>query len=153
MSTTEGRRRVERVDQAAGRALRIAVLRPHEPDAAKMYPREDDPATLHFAALGENGEVLSAGSALADPHPRDLRPGDWRIRGMATVPERRGLGLGAAVLDALETTAEGQGAERLWCNARIRAIPFYERAGWSVEGDEFELPEIGAHFLMSRRLA
>ena len=117
-----------------------------------MYPREDDPATLHSAALGQDGTVLSVGSALAEAHPRDPRPGDWRIRGMATVPERRGEGLGAAVLDALESAAEGQGAARLWCNARIRAIPFYERAGWSVEGDEFELPQIGPHFVMSRRL-
>jgi len=152
VSEAEGPPRVERVDQAAGRALRIAVLRPHEPDAPRMYAGEDDPETLHFAALDPSGEVLAVGSAIADPHPREPRPGDWRIRGMATVPERRGEGLGAAVLEALVTAAEGKGAERLWCNARVGAVPFYERAGFAVEGEEFELPRIGPHRLMSRSL-
>ncbi|HXD54448.1 MAG TPA: GNAT family N-acetyltransferase [Solirubrobacteraceae bacterium] len=147
-----GSPRALRVDAAAGRALRIAVLRPHEPDALSMYPLEEDPETLHFAVLGPAGAPLSVGSAMAEPHPRDPRPGDWRIRGMATVPERRGEGLGAAVLDAIERAAEERGATRLWCNARSGAVRFYERGGFVAEGEEFELPSIGPHFLMSRSL-
>jgi len=117
-----------------------------------MYAGEDDPATLHFAALGPSGEVLAVGSVMAEPHPRDPREGDWRVRGMATAPELRGLGLGARVLQALEDAARERGARRLWCNARSGAGAFYERAGFVAEGEEFELPDIGAHFVMSRPL-
>jgi GNAT superfamily N-acetyltransferase len=140
------------VDAGAGRALRSEVLRPHEPQGTPMYVREDDPATLHFAALGGDGEVLSVGSAMADPHPRDPREGDWRVRGMATAPAARGRGLGRQVLTALEAAARERGAWRLWCNARSGARAFYEHAGFAVEGEQFELPEIGPHFLMSRAL-
>jgi hypothetical protein len=38
----------------------------------------------------------------------------------------------------------------VWCNARTPAAGFYGRAGFATEGEEFELPSIGPHFLMSR---
>lgn len=116
-----------------------------------MYPLEAHPATAHFAALaGER--VLSVGSVMADAHPRDPEANDWRVRGMATVPEQRGQGLGARVLAALEAHAREEGGGRVWCNARIGARSFYERAGWAVEGEEYEIPGIGPHLLMARPL-
>jgi GNAT superfamily N-acetyltransferase len=139
------------VAATVGQALRKAVLRPHEPGAGPMYPLEDDPATAHFAALAGD-VVLAVGSVMADAHPGDPASGDWRVRGMATLPARRGLGLGARVLAALEAHARERGARRLWCNARIGARSFYERADWHVEGGEYEIPGIGMHLLMSKHL-
>ena len=141
--------RVRAVDAETGRALRTAVLRPHEPPGP-MYPSEEDPATVHVAALGEDGEVLAVGSVMAEPHPREPREGDWRVRGMATRPDMRGRGLGLLVLAQLEAAAGQAGAARLWCNARTPAVGFYERAGWRVEGEEFQIAGIGPHFVMSR---
>jgi GNAT superfamily N-acetyltransferase len=149
----EGSGEVEVVPVAAavGQALRKSVLRPHEPLEGPMYPLEEDPATAHFAALAD-GRVLAVGSVMADGHPHEPASGDWRVRGMATLPEWRGQGLGARVLDSLEAHAREEEARRLWCNARIGARSFYERAGWLVEGDEYEIPGIGMHLLMSRQL-
>jgi len=117
-----------------------------------MYPLEEDVGTLHFAATEDDGEPLSVGSAMAEPHPRDPRPNDWRIRGMATRADLRGRGLGSLVLDAIERAACEHGAERLWCNARIGASAFYLHAGFATEGGEFEIEGIGPHFLMSKTL-
>jgi predicted GNAT family N-acyltransferase len=36
----------------------------------------------------------------------------------------------------------------VWCNARTPARSLYERAGFTVASDEFELPEIGPHLVM-----
>ncbi len=141
--------RVRAVDAGTGRALRMAVLRPDEPPGP-MYASEEDPATVHVAALGQAEEVFAVGSVMAEPHPREPREGDWRVRGMATRPDVRGRGLGRLVLDALEAAAREGGAARLWCNARTPAVGFYERAGWRVEGEEFEIAGIGPHFVMSR---
>ena len=149
MSGPRGGVHVRAVDAETGRALRMAVLRRHEPPGP-MYGKEDDPATVHVAAFGEHGEVLAVGSVMADPHPREPREGDWRVRGMATRPEMRGGGLGGLVLDALEAAAREGGAARLWCNARTPAVGFYERAGWRVEGEQFEIAGIGPHHVMSR---
>jgi GNAT superfamily N-acetyltransferase len=150
---SEGPGEVEVVPVAVGvgRALRMSVLRPHESDDGPMYPLEDDPATAHFAALAGE-QVLAVGSVMADGHPHNPAPGDWRVRGMATVAEWRGQGLGARVLAALETHAGEEGGRRLWCNARIGARVFYERAGWLVEGGEYEIPGIGMHLLMTKAL-
>ena len=144
--------RVVAVDAQTGRELRIAVLRPEQDPGEPMYARERDPATLHFAARGEDGEVLAVGSAMLEGDPREPRPGDWRVRGMATDPQRRGRGLGTLVLAAIEAAARERGAARLWCNARTPARGFYERAGFTVEGEEFEIPGIGPHFVMSKPL-
>ncbi len=80
-------------------------------------------------------------------------PGSWRVRGMATAPRARGAGAGTAVLTALLDHAAAEGAQRVWCNVRIGARSLYERAGFHVSSEEFELPEIGPHLVMERELA
>jgi ribosomal protein S18 acetylase RimI-like enzyme len=96
--------------------------------------------------------VVGVASVLREPHPNDPRPGDWRIRGMATSPELRNRGIGTALLTACEAHARDRRATRLWCHARVKARTFYERAGLRVEGVAFEIPGIGPHYLMSKSL-
>lgn len=129
------------------------MLRPGWPPDRPTYEAEDSPQTVHFAALDERGEVLAVGSVMPEAHPRAPRPGDWRVRGMATQEDARGRGLGAAILARCEQRARAGGGRRLWCNARVGARSLYERAGMRAEGDVFELPEIGPHLLMSKLLA
>jgi GNAT superfamily N-acetyltransferase len=81
----------------------------------------------------------------------DGEPSAWRVRGMATAPAARAKGAGTAVLDALLRHALARGASRVWCNARVDARPLYERAGFQAVSEEFELPEIGPHFVMERK--
>ena len=37
-----------------------------------------------------------------------------------------------------------------WCNARTSAAGYYEKIGFVIASDEFELPDIGPHVLMVR---
>jgi ribosomal protein S18 acetylase RimI-like enzyme len=67
---------------------------------------------------------------------------------MATEPEARGRGAGAALLTALIQYAREQGAIRVWCNARLGALTLYRRAGFEVVSERFEIPEIGPHYRM-----
>jgi ribosomal protein S18 acetylase RimI-like enzyme len=125
------------------RALRQAVLRPHEP-VERMASSE----TADTVALGAfAGDELIAVGMIAS----DGEPGGWRIRGMATAPQARGRGAGSAVLDALIEHARSKGARRIWCNARTPARSLYERAGMRVVSEEFELPAIGPHLVMELR--
>jgi hypothetical protein len=41
----------------------------------------------------------------------------------------------------------------VWCNARSPVVGFYAREGFATEGEEFVLPSIGPHFLMSLLLS
>ena len=64
---------------------------------------------------------------------------------MATDPATRDRGLGSQVLAELIAHARAQGAELIWCNARVGALSLYERAGFVAEGEEFDEPGIGPH--------
>jgi uncharacterized protein (TIGR02453 family) len=131
---------VRPIPLAQTRALRQAVLRPHQ--TVEELARHEPEHAVAFGAF--DGEELVA-VGLIGPQGE---PGAWRIRGMATAPEARGRGTGTAVLDALVRHAFAHGAASVWCNARVRAIPLYERAGLRVVSDVFEPPEIGPHVRM-----
>jgi predicted GNAT family N-acyltransferase len=140
--------RVVAVPATVVRPLRQSVLRPHQSLAEQVYPGDALPGAAHFAAY-DAGALIGVASIAPEPHPHAPAPGDWRIRGMATEPATRGRGAGALLLDACLTHARAEGAARVWCNARSPVRGFYERAGFAVEGDEFTLPGIGPHLLMT----
>jgi GNAT superfamily N-acetyltransferase len=71
---------------------------------------------------------------------------------MATRADRQGRGLGTIALDAALAGAARRGGSVVWCNARLRAIPFYRRAGFAVVSDEFDVPGIGPHRVLARTL-
>lgn len=122
------------------RALRREVLRPHE--SVEELAADEAPSLFCVGAFRQ-GRLVSVGMVTQDD-PVD----GWRIRGMATAPEERGHGAGGMVLAALLSRARAGGAGRVWCNARVPAVSLYVRAGFSVVSDEFELPEIGPHYVM-----
>lgn len=143
--------RVEQVAAEVVRPLRRRVLRPHQTVAEQVFAGDDAPGAAHFAAFTDNNEQpMGIASITPEPHPVSPAPGDWRIRGMATDPDRgRGTGAGALLLAACVDHARAHGGVRVWCNARTPAVGFYARAGFATEGDEFMMPSIGPHFLMA----
>lgn len=127
------------------RALRRDVLRPgHTLEA--VASREPDGAHAVGAYAGD--ELVAVGFVLPEGEP-----GAWRIRGMATTPEARNRGAGSAVLATLIEHARGNGARRIWCNARTPALAFYERAGMRRASEEYDAPESGPHYVMELRPA
>ena len=128
----------------ATRALRQSVLRPHQ--TLEELAAHESPEAYAVGAF--DGEALVAVGFVVP----EGEPGEWRIRGMATLPEARGRGAGSAILTALVEHAESNGASRIWCNARVPAISLYARAGFGVESEIFEPPEIGPHVRMGRAL-
>ena len=135
---------MRKVSLAETRPLRQAVLRPHQ----TVDEMETDEPAGAFAAGAFDGDVLIAVGLAGE----DGEPGAWRVRGMATAPDARRKGAGTAVLDALVAHAIANGATRVWCNARTPARSLYERAGFRVVSEEFEIPEIGPHFVMERTI-
>ena len=137
---------VREVSALDTRPLRQAVLRPHQ-TLDELAGHESENAFAVGAFDGD--ELVAVGFVVPEGDP----PGSWRVRGMATAPEARGRGAGAAVLDALVRQAIERGASRIWASVRTPAQSLYARAGFSVTSDEFELPDIGPHVLMERRAA
>ncbi len=71
---------------------------------------------------------------------------------MATLEEYRGRGVGKNLLNEAFLIIKERQGDALWCNARTNAIGFYEKLGFSVVGDEFEIEGVGPHFVMVRGL-
>jgi GNAT superfamily N-acetyltransferase len=130
---------------AMTRALRQSILRSHETIAQLAA---EEPAEA-FAAGGFDGERLIAIGIVAPSG----EPGRWRVRGMATAPGERGRGVGRGVLDALLEHARANAGISVWCNARVPARSFYERAGFDACSVVFDVPPIGLHLVMERELS
>jgi GNAT superfamily N-acetyltransferase len=134
--------------------LRHAVLRPHQSREEARFPRDGEATTAHFCAQDKAGAIVSVATAWPEEMDWPLgaaAPGpgpEWRLRGMATSPEWRGKGAGAAVLEAVEAHVARTGGGVLWCNARLTAAGFYERAGMLPAGEPWEEPVIGPHVKM-----
>lgn len=132
------------------RPLRHAVLRPGRPWVDTVFPGDDHPATVHLGAF--DGDRL-VGIASLYREARQGRGDGWRLRGMATAVDARGLGAGRALLGACVAHVAAHGGGELWCNARTPAVTFYAAAGLQVVSDEFEIAGVGPHVVMSADVA
>jgi predicted GNAT family N-acyltransferase len=70
---------------------------------------------------------------------------------MAADASVRGRGHGAAVLEELHRQAVQRGVTGIELHAQVTARGFYERAGYTVVGEEYEEAGI-THVTMRRRL-
>jgi GNAT superfamily N-acetyltransferase len=139
------------LEPAAVLPIRHQILRPHQAIADCSFPGDDAPDTLHQGGI-VSGKLVAVASVIRDPLPHDPDSADWRIRGMATLPEFRGRGLGGELLKACVRHADAHDARLVWCNARVGAVDLYPRQGFEVSGPGFDLPGIGPHYLMIRKL-
>jgi len=71
----------------------------------------------------------------------------YRIRGMAVDEAYRGLGFGRRLMEACQGLAQ-ELETGLWCNARKHAIPSYVACGFAQVGEEFDIPNIGPHYVL-----
>jgi predicted GNAT family N-acyltransferase len=141
--------RTETITAGAARPLRHSVLRPEQPAESVIYPLDDAADALHVGAF--DGERLVAVASLYRESPEgSADKAMWRLRGMATAPDARRRGHGDRLLRACFEHVLACGGGTIWCNARTTASDFYFALGFGVEGEPFELPGIGRHYVMTR---
>jgi GNAT superfamily N-acetyltransferase len=130
--------------------LRHEVLRDGLPREAAMFDGDDAPATRHYGAF-DGATVVGCATLMLNQWEGEPA---WQVRGMATDARFRSRGLGAALLRMAEAelSAERSPVRLLWCNARVPAIRFYEKLGWAVRCEPFEIPTAGPHVKMTKRL-
>lgn len=85
-----------------------------------------DDACLHF--LAQRGDTaLGTARLLPDGH----------IGRVAVLQEARGMGVGAALMQAAIAAAQHQGHPAVELTAQTHALAFYERLGFTAFGDVF----------------
>ncbi len=135
--------------------LRTRVLRPAwEPGRLCVYPEDGLEGTAHWVATRGDRVVGCVTLMRGRPSPHAPAEEAIQLRGMAVSPELQGQGVGARLLEAAlsQIAVEWSPLEVIWCNARVKALSFYARAGFTQWGEEFFIPEAGDHYVMWRAL-
>lgn len=143
-------------------ALRHSVLRPNQDRDACRYPLDNAPGSYHISYFNNAGQIIGIGSIFHEPPPERGNWAEnwdgWRIRGMAVDPAQQGQGIGVAILKALIAYAAAQPvpdgrSALIWCNGRTSVEPFYRGQGFERVGEVFDLPPIGPHVVLQRRIS
>jgi GNAT superfamily N-acetyltransferase len=135
------------ITAAQSRTVRHPILRAGLPPEAAILDHDDDPGTLHLGAF-DGTRLVSVATFFAQACPLDDHAPAWRLRGMATFEDARRRGAGTELVAEGIRVAKTSGARLVWCNARAGARSFYEKLGFAVVGDRFELPVGGPHYVM-----
>ncbi|MGW0993836.1 GNAT family N-acetyltransferase [Streptomyces sp. NPDC002520] len=113
-----------------------------------------DAGAVHVLAVREDGVPLGTGRLLYGESAAAKTGGDASVGSLgrlAVAREARGLGVGAALVRAIEDTARARGLAAVDLHAQTQALGFYERLGYEAYGPEF--PDAGiAHRAMRRAL-
>lgn len=113
-----------------------------------------DAGALHVLAVGEDGTPLGTGRLLSGEAAAAKNGGDPDVGALgrlAVTRAARGLGVGAALVRAIEDAARAHGLTAVDLHAQTHALGFYERLGYEVYGPEF--PDAGiAHRAMRKAL-
>ena len=125
-------------------ALRTRVFVEEQGVPPEIEQDAADATAVHVLARDDVGRVVATGRLL-------LREGVAVVGRMAVDRVARGRGHGAAVLDELHRQAVLRGRRRVELHAQVSARGFYERAGYTAVGEEYEEAGI-AHVTMVRRL-
>ena len=135
--------------------LRHRLLRAGLPFETAQFPGDHDPATWHIGVFYSipsetDAPLVSCASFMLNSHKEEPA---WQLRGMCTDTKFQGRGFGGKLLASAEAAiVENSKVLRFWCNARVPAIPFYQRHGWTVDSEEFEIPTAGPHRKMVKRV-
>jgi ribosomal protein S18 acetylase RimI-like enzyme len=143
------------ISVSLARELRALILRPDLSPRMAVYMGDDALDTLHLGAFNEQQKLVGIATILhqapkefAGSHIDSL----WLLRGMATLPQVRGQGYGAALIQTACTYVASEQGIYLWCEARESALGFYEKLGFAVLGNRFYVPHTGPHYRMWRTI-
>jgi predicted GNAT family N-acyltransferase len=99
-----------------------------------------DAGALHVLAIREDGVPLGTGRLLYGPEAAAKTGGDptaGSLGRLAVTKAARGLGVGVALVRAIEDAARARGLAAVDLHAQTQAMGFYERLGYVAYGAEF----------------
>ena len=127
--------------------VRHPVLRPGRPIESCHFDGDDLPTTSHFGLFLEN-QLAGVISAFKAQNKLFSEENQYQIRGMAVLSEFQKKGFGEALLEYCENEIRLKSGNLIWFNARETAIGFYEKSGYEILGDPFEIPDVGPHYIL-----
>lgn len=129
--------------------VRHPVLRQGKPVDSCKFDEDDLPTTFHLGAF-YNDKLVGVVTILKKDKNTFVKKNQFQLRGMAVLQEYQGQGIGAVLVKQSEDRVIEQKGSLIWLNARQVAVNFYERLGYKISSDKFEIPLIGVHYTMTK---
>jgi len=125
-------------------AMRNDILREGKltPDQCR-FPGDDGEGAFHLGYY-DNEKLVCIATFHPQNHNSYVGKG-YQLRGMATLEEYRGKGIGNQLVNFAIVYLRGQKVNYVWCNGRIGAVRFYVSLGFEIISDEFVIPITGPH--------
>ena len=131
--------------------IRHKMLRAEYPMEDCHFEKDEDDQSFHLGAFME-GRLVSVASFYFEGHEKIEAPNQYRLRGMATLEENQRKGLSSELLKAAFPIIKQNLCSVLWCNARVSAIGFYQKVGFEIISETFDIPDVGPHVLMKKQV-
>ncbi len=141
--------KVLRINASDTFQIRQQMLRPDHGLDECSFAGDENEQTFHLGVF-QQGRLVSVASFYFEKHPDFKENFQFRLRGMATVDEHQRQGLSSALLKTAFPIIKQNLCHLLWCHARKGAIGFYKNVGFSTSQEEFDIPGVGPHMLMSK---
>ena len=132
--------------------LRHKVLRPGRPIESCFFTDDRSEGAFHAIGMIDN-QVIAIASFHKDKFAFFPCQNPYRLRGMAVDNQWQNLRLGEQLLNFCFSELQKKNCDLLWCNAREKAFSFYSRVGFIAHGELFDIPPVGLHKVLYKRLS
>lgn len=131
--------------------VRHLVLRAGKPVETCVFEGDNLSTTAHFAC---SDGIITVGAISIFDNATELFTDNnqFQLRGMAVLEDYQKKKIGFELVRTAENYIAAQGGKLIWFNARLIAVPFYEKLGYQKIGKSFNIGDIGAHFVMFKEI-
>lgn len=129
--------------------VRHPVLREGKPIDSCVFAGDELATTFHMGYFLDE-KLVGVVTLLENDYQDQIGKG-FQLRGMAVLPEVQGMGVGKQLVAFSETEVLNRGGDYIWMNARIIAVPFYEKLCYTIISELFDIPDVGGHYRMLKK--
>lgn len=131
--------------------IRHVVLRPNRALETCYFDVDALENTFHFG-LYYKAEQAGIISLFKNKNILFEAENHYQIRGMAVLEKFQKMNFGRKLVEHAEDFIKSTHTEILWFNARASAVDFYKKLGYHVIGEAFDIPDVGTHYLMWKKI-
>ncbi len=131
--------------------IRHPVLRAGKSITSCHFDGDEFKTTTHFGYFIDD-KLVGVASVFENKSIFFDDEHSYQIRGMAILEKYQNRGLGRILMRYCEKYVQNDSEKLIWFNARINAVKFYEKLGYSIIGNVLEIKEAGTHLVMYKQL-
>ncbi len=118
--------------------IRHQILRPTQSYEHSIFPNDEAATTVHFGAFLD-GQIMGCMSLFEENADELPYSRQWRMRGLAVLPNLQGQGIGSRLVKCCIDCADERQGSLLWGRVRDTSFGIFQRYEYVTIGKPFEL--------------